>query len=108
MATDVAVRHAPDRDRYEITVDGELAGFTEYDHEDGTRAFVHTEISRSHQGQGLAGKLIGAALDATRQAGLPVRPYCSFVRSYIASHDDVHDLVRPTDRNRFGLPDSPG
>lgn len=103
MATDVAVRHNPERDRYEITVDGELAGFTEYDDEDDTRAFIHTEVARSHQGQGLAARLIGAALDATRQAGLPVRPYCSFVRSYIASHDDVQDLVRPTDRSRFGI-----
>jgi predicted GNAT family acetyltransferase len=99
----IEVRDEPQHSRYEIVVDGELAGFAEYEREDGKLAFVHTEIDQSHQGQGLAGKLISAALEGTRQAGLQVRPYCRFVRSYIASHDDVLDLVAPDDRVRFDL-----
>lgn len=102
------VRDNPQRHRYEITVDDQLAGFAEYESEDGKLAFVHTEIDEAHQGQGLAGKLIGEALGGARQAGVQVRPYCRFVRSYIARHDDVLDLVDEDDRARFDLvPDRP-
>jgi predicted GNAT family acetyltransferase len=93
----------PQESRYEIRVDGELAGFAEYEREDGRLALTHTEIDDAHQGQGLAGKLIGATLDAARKAELQVRPYCPYVRSYIGKHEDQVDLVAPEDRPRFGL-----
>lgn len=102
MATEV--HDNPARERYEITVDGELAGFVEYEREDGRIAFTHTEVDDRFQGRGVAGTLVGAALDAVRQAGQQVRPYCPFVRSYITRHDDTLDLVAPDDRSRFSLP----
>lgn len=97
------VRDNPQESRYEIHVDGELAGFAAYEWEDGRLALTHTEIDDAHQGQGLAGQLVGATLDAARKAQLLVRPYCPYVRSYIGKHEDQVDLVAPEDRSRFGL-----
>jgi uncharacterized protein len=97
------VRDNPEQARYEIRVDGELAGFATYQREDGRLALLHTEIDDAHQGQGLGGTLIAGALDAARAAQLPVRPYCPFVRTYLKEHPDQADLVAADDRGRFGL-----
>ena len=45
-------RDRPERLRYEITVDGEPAGFTEYTDHRGVRTFVHTEIDDRVRGHG--------------------------------------------------------
>ncbi|QEU90173.1 GNAT family N-acetyltransferase [Streptomyces kanamyceticus] len=53
-----------------------LAGFTEY-HRYGTEiVFIHTEIDPRFEGRGLGGVLARAALDAAREQGLAVLPFC--------------------------------
>ena len=79
--------------RYEVHVDGELAGFADYRVQPGTIAFPHTEVDPAHQGQGLAGMLAKMALDDARQQGLRVRPQCSFFATYIRRHPEYADLV---------------
>lgn len=37
--------------RYEIRIDGELAGFTEFRDRDDQRVFIHTEIAEAFQGK---------------------------------------------------------
>lgn len=83
--------------RFEIHVDGALAGFTEYWEDGDVRIFPHTEIDRAFAGRGLATTLIRGALDATRAGGKSVQPVCRFVRSFIAKHPEYADLV-PADR----------
>ena len=46
----VAVADASERERYELYVDGELAGFTEYKTRRGIIAFIHTEVDEAFQG----------------------------------------------------------
>ena len=46
-------------------------------------------------------------LDAARERGLHVLPYCSFVRHYIEQHPETVDLVAAEDRDRFGLQTAP-
>jgi predicted GNAT family acetyltransferase len=89
--------------RYEIRVDGELAGFTEYHVHGGVMAFIHTEIDPAFSGRGLASQLIQWALDDARRQGVTVQPFCTFVRKFISEHDDYLDLVRESERERFGL-----
>lgn len=84
---------APDRHRFEISVDGGLAGFVTYRRRDGEIAFLHTEIDDAHQGEGLAGRLVRAALDAARAERLAVAPHCPYVAGWIAKHPDYADLV---------------
>src|SRR4051812_37034885 len=89
MATVVDV---PERSRFEISVDGEIAGFTEYRRRPGLIAFIHTLIDPRFEGHGLASQLVRTALSEARSDGLSVLPSCPFVRSYIAG---PHRVPRP-------------
>src|SRR5688572_21597923 len=95
MADDasIAVVDAPDEHRFEIRVDGELAGFADYSRKGGRLIFRHTEIQDAYEGRGLGSKLAQGALDAARAGGHPVVPLCPFVASYIERHSEYQDLV---------------
>lgn len=87
------VVHTTDQRRYEILVDGILAGFTEA-HEDGDVVTMpHTEIFEQFEGQGLAGQLVGGALDDIRVRGKKIVPACSYVERFVQKHRDYADLV---------------
>ncbi|MGC0419499.1 GNAT family N-acetyltransferase [Embleya sp. AB8] len=81
----------------------ELAGFAEYFVSGDEVAFTHTEIDPRFGGQGLGGRLARAALDAVRERGLAVLPYCSFIRDWIAKHPEYVDLVPEDRRDAFKL-----
>jgi len=90
--------------RFEIRVDGRLAGLAQYHMKDpGLIVFTHTEIDDAYEGRGLGSTLIRAALDTARGRGLGVRPDCPFVRAYIGRHSDYLDLVPVDLRARLGL-----
>jgi predicted GNAT family acetyltransferase len=93
----------PDRSRFEVRVDGELAGFAEYRRGPDLVAFVHTQIDPRFEGTGLASKLVRTALSQARSDGLPVLPFCPFVRGYIARHSEYLDLVPEDMRATFQL-----
>jgi predicted GNAT family acetyltransferase len=100
---DVVVADSPAQERFEITVDGELAGYAQYMRRSRVIAFVHTEVAQRFEGQGLAGTLIRAALDASRDEGLTVLPFCPFVHGYIERHPEYLELVPADQRADFGL-----
>jgi uncharacterized protein len=99
----VEVADAPDRDRYELSVDGEVVGFTAYRTRPGLIAFIHTEVDERLQGRGLADRLIRFALEDARTRGLAVLPFCPFVKSFIERHRDFEELVPESYREQFGL-----
>lgn len=101
MSTDVTDH--PDAGRYEIHVDGALAGFADRHEGDGVMVLPHTVVDSRFRGQGLAALLIRRALDDARGAGLSVAPACSYVARYIAEHPGELDLVPEADRPRYGL-----
>ncbi|MDO7868816.1 GNAT family N-acetyltransferase [Nocardioides jiangxiensis] len=101
--SEIVVRENPSEHRYEIHVDGSLAGFTVYEPGDGLLAFVHTEIDEAYAGQGLAKILIRTTLDDVRSRGLAVLPFCPFVRGFIQKNADYVDLVPADQRARFDL-----
>src|SRR4051794_16734446 len=104
MATDTAVvRDNPEAERFEIQVDGEVAGFAAYRRRPGVIAFVHTEVEPRFEGHGIGGRLVSAALDEVRIEGLKVYPFCPFVQSYIQEHRDYADLVPAEQWETFGL-----
>jgi uncharacterized protein len=113
----VVVRNNPAELRYELVVDGHVAGEILYRTTRDAVALVHTEVSPALEGQGLASQLVSAALDDIRGRGLRVIPICPFVRAYIRRHAGVrHDHrlrgccrgrgrngLRPTRRNGIVL-----
>lgn len=104
-AATIRVLDAPEHSRFEIRVDGELGGFTEYRRRPGLIAFTHTLIDPRFEGQGLASRLVQTALSEARDAGLAVLPFCPFVRGYIAAHSEEYlDLVPAGLRDTFDLP----
>ena len=82
-----------ERSRFEIHVDGELAGFTVYRQRPGIVDFVHTEISDAFEGRGLGGQLARGALDQVRASGRQVIATCPFIKGWIAKHEDYQDLL---------------
>ena len=103
-AAEIRVADAPDRSRFEVSVDGELAGYSEYRRRPGVIAFVHTLIDPRFEGHGLGSQLVSTALSQARSEGLAVLPFCPFVRGYIAGHPDDLDLVPEDMRATFDLP----
>lgn len=103
----VLVSDAPERGRFEISVDGRTVGLAEYVDAaaaGGTeRTFPHTEIDAAYGGRGLSTILIQNALDATRVQGYQVVPSCSAVHRFIAKHPEYVDLVSAERRTELGL-----
>jgi predicted GNAT family acetyltransferase len=98
-----AIADEPGEQRYEIAVDGELAGFARYRLKPGQISFTHTEVDDRFEGQGLGGKLVSFALDDARARGLAVLPFCPFVKAYIQHHREYADLVPEGRRAEFDL-----
>jgi hypothetical protein len=92
--TAVEVRHEPDRSRYELFVDGQMAGVADYRlGPDGVAVFPHTVVVGHRRGQGLGAVLVRGALDAERAAGHTVVPQCWYVAEFIDRHPDYADLL---------------
>ena len=100
---DTTVVDVPERGRFEIRVDDQLVGLASYHVDNGVMTLPHTEVDPSMGGRGLGTMLVSAVLDAARERGLHVLPYCSFVRLYIQQHPELIDLVSEQDRPHFGL-----
>jgi predicted GNAT family acetyltransferase len=49
--------------------------------------FFHTEVSPAYEGQGLAGRLATAALDATIAAGATIVPVCPYIKTFARRHE---------------------
>lgn len=81
-------------DRYEVRVDGDLAGFAEY-RIDGQRiTILHAEVSRQYEGQGVGSQLAKGALDDVAARGLELNPRCPFIAAYVRRHPDPYlDIV---------------
>ena len=78
MTDDITVTREDERSRYEIHVDGALAGWMVLEPVDGGPTVIpHTEIDKAFGGRGLGTRLVGDALAdvlarAGHQRGLPV------------------------------------
>jgi hypothetical protein len=101
--TEPRVVDDPEAGRFELLVDGEVAGFAEYRRTGSSVAFTHTVIDPAFEGRGLGSVLARGALDASREAGSRVLPFCPFIRGYIQRHPAYLDLVPAGRRAQFAL-----
>jgi uncharacterized protein len=99
----IEVADARERERYELSIDGEVVGYSAYRARPGLIAFVHTEVDERLQGRGLADRLIRFALEDARARDLAVLPFCPFVKAFIERHREFEELVPEAYREQFGL-----
>lgn len=94
-----SVRRNDEARRYELTVDGQVAGFAAYADRDGQRVFYHTEIEKPFEGHGLSSVLVSAALRDTREGGKRVVGVCPLVARYLTRHPEFSDVADPATRD---------
>ncbi|WP_029144989.1 GNAT family N-acetyltransferase [Microbacterium luticocti] len=87
------VRRDDENHRYTLSVDGELAGFTEIRRDDAGRLVMpHTVIIPSFRGRGLAGVLVDGALADAAARGETVVPVCPVVQKQAQKHLRDHEI----------------
>jgi uncharacterized protein len=61
---------------------------------DGDRLFLlHTEVADALRGQGVAGRLVNAAVSRAIDDGFTVVPWCPYARRWLREHPDVAGSV---------------
>jgi predicted GNAT family acetyltransferase len=96
MADHLVVRRNEAKHHYELFVDGVKAGhilYRRYKYKPDAIGLIHTEISPRFEHLRLGAPLVESALTDIRERGLTVIPVCGFVRSYVDSHPEFHDLI---------------
>jgi predicted GNAT family acetyltransferase len=91
MTTEVVCNR--ERSRYEISVDGEVAGFADYHAAGETIVLPHTVVDPARRGLGLAAVLIRYALDDIAHSGRQVVPSCWYVAGFIDRHPEYRSMV---------------
>lgn len=90
---DTRIRHDQSRSRYEVSVDGQVVGVSQYDARGDVVVFTHTEIDPELRGRGLGERLVRAALDDVRATGRTVKARCPFVARFMRNHPEYADLA---------------
>src|ERR1700726_3787739 len=88
---DIELVHNEAAQRFETHIGGQTA-FLTYRRFPDRFVLVHTEVPPALEDQGIAGKLVAAALDFTRAAHLRGIPLCPYVSDFISKHPDLLKL----------------
>jgi predicted GNAT family acetyltransferase len=91
--SDIEVQDNPALHRFELLVDGEVAGQAVYRLREGAVVVTHSEVDRRFRGQGLANELARRTLDQIRERDLHVVPLCPFFAHYVEEHPEYSDIV---------------
>ena len=86
------VRDNVEASRFELLVDGQVAGIADYHLRGDTLVVPHTEIDRARRGQGLGAELVRGMLDQVRAAGRSVVPHCWYVAQFMDENPEYRDL----------------
>ena len=82
-----------DKQRYEIFVDGTLAGLTQAVEDGEVVTMPHTKVFDEFEGQGLASQLVTGALDDIRSRGKKIVAECPYVAQFVVKHPEYADLL---------------
>ena len=91
----IAIDDRPELERYELTLDGRLAGVATYrlDADEDRITLLHTEIAPAGRGLGLGSRLAEHVLADIRRRGLRIQADCEFMAEHIATHPEHQDLL---------------
>lgn len=86
------VSHNPANHRFEVWIDGKLS---KLDYIQDVKNFVitHVGVYPEHRGQGVAAKIVEAALQYARENALRVVPMCSYAAAYIRRNPKHMELT---------------
>ncbi len=93
QAGDLEILDNAAEDRYEAWRDGEQVAVIEYTPQDGWLVLEHTIVPAAFEGQGIASRIVTAALDDLRARSMYLTPKCPYVSAFIKRHDEYRDLV---------------
>lgn len=100
---EVEVSYRPEAKRYVAKVEGSDAeAFIDVMPGDTVWIFSHVEVAASLEGQGVASRLVRAALADIRAQGLAIMPLCPYVLAYLRRHPEETDVVHPRFKNMVG------
>ena len=97
----IEVTDAPEAKRFEARVDGELAGFIQYQKRPDAIVLIHTQVLDEFEGKGVGSVLVRRVLDDIRARGGKIIPTCPFVAEYIRRHPENVDVVAAPFRAQF-------
>ncbi len=83
----IEVTRVDDAGRYELIVDGTLAGVAEYRERGDQTVFTHTEVQDEYQGRGLASTLVSEAVHDAVARDRVIVPACPYTAAWLAKHD---------------------
>jgi predicted GNAT family acetyltransferase len=89
----IELTRVPERHRYEAMVDGELAGFTQYQAAGHQDVFVHTVVHPAFEGHGVGSAIVRGALDDVRARGRRAVPLCPFMAAWLDKHPGLYDDI---------------
>lgn len=89
----IAIVRNDDHRRYELTVDGMLAGYSQYRTAPGTIVFTHTIVKPEYEGRGLGSRLAKFVLDDSITRGERIVPECPFIAAYLRRHTEYEASV---------------
>ncbi len=97
MATNIdvqklEVKHNEPANRFEVQL-GDQLGVVEYQKDGSNYIFTHTGVPREYGGQGIADRMVHAALETVKAEGSQVVPVCPFIKTYIQRHPEYQPLV---------------
>jgi uncharacterized protein len=81
--------------RFEAHLGDRLVGIAQYRLQSGRIIFVHTEVDRSAEGQGVGRRLAAEGLEHARDVKLRVIAQCPFIADFINEHAEYQDLLLP-------------
>lgn len=85
----VIVTDNPSASRFEAHLDGQLAGFAEYQRADALVVFTHTEVLPAFEGGGVGSALARFALDQLIAEGThKALALCPFIKGWIQRHPE--------------------
>jgi hypothetical protein len=86
----------PEASRYELRIDGRLAGRIDYRLTGDTISLDHAVVERSRRGRGLGNILVAGTIADVAKRNLKIDPRCPFVAAYVSRHPELQRILKPS------------
>ncbi|MDQ8027735.1 MAG: GNAT family N-acetyltransferase [Brevundimonas sp.] len=100
--SEAEIRNNPDQNRYELTIDGQVAVVT-YNLSPPNLMITETLVPQALEGQGIANRLAQYVIADARARELLLLPVCPFFSAYLKKHPEHAEAVHPTYRGILGI-----